>query len=85
MVMCNLKYLAVRLYPTWQIREILAQNTFQGQNDLRVHFGLNAAAKIDSVEVVWLSGKKDVFTNVLPNQFYQITEGGAITTSRKSF
>ena len=67
--------------PTWQIREILAQNTFQGQNDLRVHFGLKAATKIDSVEVVWLSGKKDVFINVLPNQFYQITEGGAITTS----
>jgi enediyne biosynthesis protein E4 len=65
---------------TWQMREILAQNTFQGQNDLRVHFGLKDAAKIDSIEVLWLSGKKDVFTNIALNNFYKITEGGALIT-----
>ena len=62
----------------WQMREILAQNTFQGQNDLRVHFGLKNATIIDSVEVTWLSGRKDVFTNLAVNNFFRNTEGEPI-------
>ena len=32
--------------PVWQTRMISAQNSFQGQNDLRVHFGLNDATSV---------------------------------------
>ena len=35
----------------WQIREVSAHNSFQGQNDLRQHFGLNNASQIDSLVV----------------------------------
>jgi enediyne biosynthesis protein E4 len=63
----------------WQMREVSAQNTFQGQNDLRVHFGLKNATRIDSIELIWLSGRKDVFANIALNNFYKITEGGAIS------
>jgi enediyne biosynthesis protein E4 len=65
----------------WQMREILAQNTFQGHNDLRVHVGLKEATQIDSVEVTWLSGRKDVFANLAVNNFYRLTEGEQIVVT----
>ncbi|MBK9107631.1 MAG: VCBS repeat-containing protein [Saprospiraceae bacterium] len=60
--------------PVWQMREINAQNTFQGQNDLRVHFGLGDAPKIDSLVVIWSSGKIEHYMSLNSNLFFQITE-----------
>ncbi len=61
--------------PVWQYREISAQNTFQGQNDLRVHFGLGNASMIDSVIIIYPSGSVETFTNVPVNSFYHNIEG----------
>jgi len=61
--------------PVWQMREVSAQSSYCGQNDLRVHFGLGNAAAIDSVKVEWLSGTIENYTGILPNQFITITEG----------
>ena len=58
----------------WQIREINAHNSFQGQHDLRQHFGLGAAQNIDSVEVRWPSGLVQRFSNLVGNNFYKIIE-----------
>lgn len=64
----------------WQIREINAQNSFQSQNDLRVHFGLNDATIIDTIKVNWPSGIIEYYTNINVNQFYSIEEGASIST-----
>ncbi|MBK7816325.1 MAG: VCBS repeat-containing protein [Sphingobacteriaceae bacterium] len=69
--------------PTWQYREISAQNSFQSQNDLRVHFGLNNATIIDSLIINWPSGTNQTYTNVIPTNFYVIKELGGLTTSVK--
>jgi enediyne biosynthesis protein E4 len=61
----------------WQTREINAQNSFQSQNDLRVHFGLGNAAVIDSIIFNFSSGQTDVVTNVTVNQFYCHDEGSS--------
>lgn len=61
--------------PTWQMREINAQNTFQGQNDLRVHFGLGNAFSVDSLIIMWPAGHVEMFTGILANAFYAVTEG----------
>ncbi|HRI61574.1 MAG TPA: FG-GAP-like repeat-containing protein [Saprospiraceae bacterium] len=58
----------------WQIREITAHNSFQGQSDLRQHFGLGDAAKIDSLVVRWPSGTVQVFSNLAYNNFYKLVE-----------
>ena len=42
-----------------QTEEIHSGGSYLSQNDLRVHFGLGAAKKIDSVEIRWLSGKME--------------------------
>lgn len=61
--------------PVWQIREVLAHNSFQTQNDLRQHVGLNDAVSIDSLEIRWPSGLVQQFGTQEVNRFYNITEG----------
>lgn len=60
--------------PVWQMREVNAQNSFQGQNDLRVHFGLGDATIIDSISITWPSGSIDYHVNYPSNAFYEVTE-----------
>jgi len=61
----------------WQMRDISAQNSFQGMNDLRVHVGLNSASVADSIIITYPSGTVDVYTNVAANRFYTVSEGDA--------
>jgi len=49
--------------------------SYLSQNDLRVHFGLGSATKIDSVEIRWPSGTIDTLKNLAPDKFYAILEG----------
>lgn len=67
--------------PTWQYREVSAQNSFQSQNDLRVHFGLNDAILIDSLIINWPSGTTQTYTNIISNNFYLLKELEVFTTS----
>ncbi|MGH2574676.1 MAG: FG-GAP-like repeat-containing protein [Ignavibacteria bacterium] len=61
--------------PTWQIREVNAQNSFNSMNMLNVHFGLGDASVIDSLMLKWPRGLIQVFTNVVVNKFYKAIEG----------
>ncbi|MEL6820899.1 MAG: FG-GAP-like repeat-containing protein, partial [Calditrichota bacterium] len=58
----------------WQIREVSAQNSFNAQNSLNVHFGFGDATIIDSLEITWPSDSVDVYENITINQFYVATE-----------
>jgi PKD repeat protein len=60
--------------PVWQMREVSAQNNFNGHNSLRVHFGLGNAATIDSVLIEWPSGQSKIITNVAINTVHNIVE-----------
>jgi len=52
----------------------LGQSGFLGQNSITPEFGLGNATMIDSLVVQWPSGRKQVLTNVPPNQFLKIVE-----------
>jgi enediyne biosynthesis protein E4 len=58
-----------------QIREVEGGGSYMSQSDLRAHFGLGAATKIDKLEISWPSGAKQTFTNFAADQFYSILEG----------
>ncbi|OGU33117.1 MAG: hypothetical protein A2057_02380 [Ignavibacteria bacterium GWA2_35_9] len=58
----------------WQYREINAQNGFNSQNTLRVHFGLDDASIVDSLIVIWPGGITDINTNLSVNEFHLFTE-----------
>ena len=63
--------------------EIHSGGSYLSQNDLRLHFGLGSATKIDRVEVFWPSGKTDTLTSLAADQFYSVLEGsGVVPTSR---
>jgi enediyne biosynthesis protein E4 len=63
--------------PVWQMREISAQTSYCGQNDLRAHFGLGDATIIDSIKVEWPVGTVEAFANISANQFITITQGSS--------
>jgi len=60
-------------------RHIKAGSSYQGQNDLRVHFGLEKAAQADRLEILWPSGLIDKVEGIKANQIIAVTEGRGIT------
>jgi hypothetical protein len=64
--------------PLTQTDELRSGGSYFSQNDLRMHFGLDQAKKVDLVEIRWLSGQVDQLKNLEVNQLYVIQEGGKI-------
>ncbi|HME08047.1 MAG TPA: CRTAC1 family protein, partial [Bryobacteraceae bacterium] len=69
------------LKPLSQMDELRSGGSYFSQNDLRMHFGLDRASKVDLVEIRWLSGQVDRLTDLAPNRLYVIQEGGKILKS----
>ena len=65
--------------PHQQIDEVRSGGGYFSQNDLRVHFGIGAAEKIDLLEIRWPSGQSDTLKDLKPNRLYYVTEGQGIT------
>ncbi|HTW60621.1 MAG TPA: CRTAC1 family protein [Terracidiphilus sp.] len=62
---------------------VLSGGSYLSQNDLRVHFGLGSATKIDSVEVHWPSGAVDTMHNLDADKFYSVLEGAGIVPAAR--
>jgi hypothetical protein len=60
-----------------QTEEVRSGGSYLSQNDLRVHFGLGRADKVDSVEIRWPSGtvEKLPVKALKPDHFYSVLEG----------
>jgi len=67
----------------WQTQQLSGQTGFLGQNSLNPEFGLGNATTIDSLMVQWPSGRKQVLTNVAPNQFLKIVEESTTAVSEE--
>jgi hypothetical protein len=61
-----------------QFDEVRSGASYLSQNDLRLHFGLGAAARIETVEVRWPNGKLEEFRNLDADKIYTIVEGQGI-------
>ena len=66
-----------------QIDEVMSGSSYYSQNDLRLHFGLGKATKIDRVEIRWPSGLKESHANIAVNQLVVIKEGQGIVRTEK--
>ena len=64
--------------PLAQIEEVRSSNSYYSANDLRIHFGLGDAKKVDLVEIRWPSGAVDVLKDLDVCKLYVIEEGGRI-------
>lgn len=67
--------------PLMQMDELRSGGSYFSQNDFRMHFGLDQAKKVDSVEIRWLSGQVDRLMNLDVNRLYVVQEGGKILKS----
>ena len=61
-----------------QTSQVLSGASYLSQNDLRQHFGLGSATKIDSVEIDWPSGTVDTMKNLEVDKSYSVLEGKGI-------
>lgn len=63
-------------------REVRAGSSYLSQSDLRVHFGLGEAERVDRLEIRWPGGATEVLDDIEANQILTIVEGAGITESR---
>ena len=61
------------------VREVLSGSSYISQSDLRQHFGLGTARKVDMLEVHWPSGHVDRHHDVDADQFITLEEERGIS------
>ena len=57
-----------------QIREVRSGDGYLSQQDLTLHFGIGDYEQVDSIEVQWQSGKKQLIRSVQANQVLSLEE-----------
>ena len=61
-----------------QIEDVKSCNGYYSAGDLRIHFGLGEARKVDLVQISWPSGAVDTLKDLDVNRLYVVEEGGKI-------
>jgi enediyne biosynthesis protein E4 len=62
---------------TLMTREKNPANGYRGQNDPRLHFGIDTQQTTITVDVLWWDGKKETFHNLTTNKYHQLKYGEA--------
>jgi hypothetical protein len=60
------------------VREVRAGSSYLGQNDVRLHFGLDRGTAVDRLEIRWPSGQVEVLKDVAAQQVVIVAEGAGI-------
>jgi len=63
--------------------DVLSGGSYLSSNDMRVHFGLGQATRIDSVEIRWPSGAKETLKLPAVDRIYTISEGTGIKATMR--
>lgn len=74
--------LTIRAAGVKQFSEVRGGASYLSQNDLRLHFGLGAAKKMESVEIRWPNGVVETLQNVAADCIYTIVEGSGIRDTK---
>jgi hypothetical protein len=72
----------VRAGSATQTDEVRGGSSYLSQNDLRLHFGLGEAERIDSLEVRWPSGAIERLNDVMADRTLSIVEGEGLLEAR---
>ena len=60
------------------VDEVRSGSSYNSSSDLRVHFGLGSATKVDSVQIRWPSGLVERFDNLPVDSIQTLKEGSGI-------
>lgn len=69
--------------PHRQIDEVRSGGGYFSQSDLRIHFGLAKAQKVDLLEIRWPSGQVDTVKDIAINQVVTVKEGAGVLVMEK--
>ncbi len=65
-----------------QLSEVRGGGSYLSQNDLRLHFGLGTAKKMELVEIRWPNGTVETLQNLAADCIYTIMEGSGIRDTK---
>jgi hypothetical protein len=57
------------------VQEVRSGSSYLSSSDLRLHFGLGSTSKIDRIDVVWPSGRAEIFTGGEVDRYFIVEEG----------
>ena len=57
-----------------QTDEVRSGGSYLSQNDLRLHFGIGKAAKVDRIEIDWPGGKHQIERPLQVNRVIEVME-----------
>jgi enediyne biosynthesis protein E4 len=66
------------------VDEVRSGSSYVSNNDMRVHFGLGTATKVDSVEVRWPSGLTERFDNLTIDKINEVKEGSGVALKNEA-
>ena len=66
-----------------QMDEVMSGGSYYSQNDLRLHFGLGDARRVDLVEIRWPSGLRQSFADVTANHLIVVQEDKGIVKEER--
>jgi hypothetical protein len=64
-----------------QMSEVRANSSFESASDPRLHFGLGAATRVDSITIHWPSGRVETLGPQSVDQELVLREGGGTTVN----
>ncbi len=64
------------------IGQVSPASSYLSSSDPRVHWGLGTQATLDTVEIRWPDGQKEILHNVAGNRIVTVTEGQGITPNQ---
>jgi enediyne biosynthesis protein E4 len=67
--------ITVKIGPRILVDEVRSGSSYDSNNDMRVHFGLGTATKIDWIQVRWPSGLTEQFNNISVDTIQMVKEG----------
>ena len=67
-----------------QLDEVRSGGSYLSQSDLRIHFGLGDANKVDRLEIRWPSARTEVLSDLAANHFYVVKESEGVVAPEKA-
>ena len=55
--------------------DVISGAGYASQNDLKLHFGLGEATKVDKVEISWANGKSEIVNVNAVDRVWTVTQG----------
>ncbi|MGC1619795.1 MAG: CRTAC1 family protein [Candidatus Acidiferrum sp.] len=66
------------------VDEVRSGSSYDSNSDMRVHFGLGSATKLDSVQIRWPSGLAENFINLAVDSIHTLKEGSGVAVKSQS-